>query len=89
MKKSSQFFGTQAYERLSPWLSSLLAADLGNTCYCYHNDIFDRDRSITEQMVRRAENSGFTALVLTVDTPTFGNRYADTRNKFSLPSHLK
>ena len=56
---------------------------------CYHNDIFDRDRSITEQMVRRAENSGFTALVLTVDTPTFGNRYADTRNKFSLPSHLK
>ena len=39
-------------------------------------------------MIRRAEAAGFSALVLTVDAPFFGQRLADTRNKFSLPPHL-
>ena len=39
-------------------------------------------------MIRRAESAGFSALVLTVDAPFFGQRLADTRNKFSLPNHL-
>ena len=40
-------------------------------------------------MVRRAETSGFKAIVLTVDAPYFGRRLADVRNKFKLPLHLK
>ncbi|KAB7500165.1 Peroxisomal (S)-2-hydroxy-acid oxidase GLO1 [Armadillidium nasatum] len=48
-----------------------------------------KDRAITKQLVKRAEKAGFKALVLTVDAPNFGIRYADVRNKFSLPPHLR
>lgn len=37
----------------------------------------------------RAEKAGFKAIALTVDTPLFGLRRADVRNKFALPGHLK
>ncbi|XP_023289079.1 peroxisomal (S)-2-hydroxy-acid oxidase GLO3-like [Orussus abietinus] len=47
------------------------------------------DRNITLNLVQRAENAGFKALVLTVDAPLFGDRRADIRNKFTLPSHLR
>ena len=48
-----------------------------------------RERDVTRQLVRRAEACGFKALILTVDTPFFGKRLADNRNKFKLPPHLK
>ncbi|XP_076339475.1 2-Hydroxyacid oxidase 1-like isoform X2 [Tachypleus tridentatus] len=48
-----------------------------------------RDRKVTEELVRRAENAGYRALVLTIDTPMFGLRLPDARNKFSLPRHLR
>lgn len=47
------------------------------------------DREVTKSLVKRAENAGFKALVLTVDTPMFGLRLADMKNKFNLPPHLK
>lgn len=47
-----------------------------------------RDRKLTESLVRRAEQAGYKAIVLTVDAPMFGLRRADMRNKFSLPPHL-
>jgi len=40
-------------------------------------------------LVKRAEKAGYKALVLTVDTPFFGLRNADIRNKFKLPPHLR
>ena len=43
---------------------------------------------ITKSMIRRAENSGFSAIVLTVDCQVFGQLLANVRNQFSLPSHL-
>ncbi|MBC8099615.1 MAG: alpha-hydroxy-acid oxidizing protein, partial [Armatimonadetes bacterium] len=43
-----------------------------------------KDRGITRQLVARAEAAGYQALALTVDTPTFGRRYADVRNHFHL-----
>lgn len=46
-------------------------------------------REVTRQLVLRAEKAGFKAIVLTVDTPVFGLRRADVRNKFVLPKHLK
>ena len=48
-----------------------------------------RERDITVQLIRRAEKCGYKALILTVDTPFFGKRLADNRNKFKLPPHLK
>lgn len=43
------------------------------------------DRSIAEQMVRRAAAARFEALVLTVDVPVSGMRERDVRNGFKLP----
>ena len=37
----------------------------------------------------RAEQSGYKAIVLTVDTPLLGHREPDVRNRFGLPEHLK
>ncbi|XP_014488456.1 PREDICTED: peroxisomal (S)-2-hydroxy-acid oxidase GLO1 isoform X3 [Dinoponera quadriceps] len=48
-----------------------------------------RDRNVTLNLIKRAERSGFKALVLTVDAPLFGDRRADVRNNFMLPSHLR
>ncbi|MFI9235853.1 alpha-hydroxy acid oxidase [Streptomyces sp. NPDC053079] len=47
--------------------------------YCF------RDRHLTQMLVHRAQQAGYTALVLTVDTPVLGRRYRDARNAFALP----
>jgi (S)-2-hydroxy-acid oxidase len=47
-----------------------------------------KDRTITLNLIRRAEETGYLALALTVDTPLLGRREPDIRNKFQLPSHL-
>ncbi|NWF67664.1 MAG: alpha-hydroxy-acid oxidizing protein [Chloroflexi bacterium] len=44
-----------------------------------------QSRTATEQMVALAEAAGYSALVLTVDTPVLGRREADIRNRFHLP----
>lgn len=44
-----------------------------------------RDRGLTESLVRRSEDAGYEALVVTVDAPVLGTREADVRNRFSLP----
>jgi (S)-2-hydroxy-acid oxidase len=46
-------------------------------------------RSLTIDLVKRAEKNGFKALVLTVDASVFGKRYADVKNNFQLPPHLR
>jgi len=47
-----------------------------------------RDRAVTKDLVQRAEASGYTALVLTVDAPRLGRRERDARNQFRLPPHV-
>jgi 4-hydroxymandelate oxidase len=47
------------------------------------------DLGFTEQLVRRAEAAGCTALVVSVDSPVFGRRERDLRNGFlDLPSGM-
>ncbi|XP_023953948.2 2-Hydroxyacid oxidase 1-like [Bicyclus anynana] len=48
-----------------------------------------KDREMTRKFVSRAEQAGYKALVLTVDTPVFATRRSDVRNNFALPSHLR
>lgn len=48
-----------------------------------------KNRDLTRQLVQRAERAGYRALVLTVDTPLFGQRFSMERNPFHLPAHLK
>lgn len=44
---------------------------------------------ITENLIKRAENAGFEALVITVDVPVLGMRRTDAKNKFVLPKTLQ
>jgi len=46
-------------------------------------------RVMAEKLVRRAQAAGYTALVLTVDAPVYGNRETDVRNGFGLPAGLR
>ena len=44
-----------------------------------------RDRGLVAEMVQRAADADYEALVLTVDTAVFGRRERDVRRGFSLP----
>jgi L-lactate dehydrogenase (cytochrome) len=47
-----------------------------------------RDRGLTRELLRRARESGYRVLVLTVDTPVTGLRVRDYHNGFTLPPRL-
>ncbi len=56
---------------------------------CWFQMYLQPDRSMTEELVRRAEDAGCKALVLTVDSAVFGRRDRDVRNGFrDLPAGL-
>src|SRR5579885_1409203 len=44
-----------------------------------------RDAAVTRELVAQARECGFTALLLTVDTPVLGRRERDHRTGFTLP----
>jgi 4-hydroxymandelate oxidase len=48
-----------------------------------------RDLGVTRALVDRARDNGFTALVLTVDTPVLGRRERDVRSAFTIPPDLE
>ncbi len=47
-----------------------------------------KDRSATAELVKRAEESGYKAITVTVDAPILGTRERDVRNDFRLPDGL-
>jgi isopentenyl diphosphate isomerase/L-lactate dehydrogenase-like FMN-dependent dehydrogenase len=50
--------------------------------YCF------RDRAVTDALVAEAVDSGFEAIVLTVDAPTAGKRERDLRTGFTVPPEV-
>lgn len=48
-----------------------------------------RDRGLLKDFMSRARNSGYTALCLTVDFPTAGQRERDLRNGFTVPPEIR
>ena len=48
-----------------------------------------RDRGWTQDLVERAVEAGYRALVLTVDAPVLGHRRRDERNRFTLPDGME
>lgn len=46
-------------------------------------------KGISESLIKRAEDAGFEALVITVDVPVLGLRRTDAKNKFVLPTNLQ
>ena len=47
-----------------------------------------RDRGLVKEMIERAAEAGFTALMLTVDTAVFGRRDRDVRRGFTFPPQI-
>lgn len=47
-----------------------------------------RDRALVRDMLARAQNHGYTAIMLTVDTAVLGRRERDVRRGFTLPPTL-
>ena len=47
-----------------------------------------KNRSLTEQLIRRAEKAQYKALLITVGVPISGKRERDLRNQFKLPAEL-
>lgn len=47
-----------------------------------------RDRTAGEDLMKRAKEAGYEALILTVDAPVAGARLRDTRNGFTIPPTL-
>jgi (S)-mandelate dehydrogenase len=47
-----------------------------------------QDRRIAQDLMRRAETAGYTALMLTVDTAVHGKRDHDSRNGFRMPLRI-
>ena len=48
-----------------------------------------KERNVTMELLRRAEASGYTALILTVDQPLLRLPRSYNRSQFKLPVHLK
>jgi len=48
-----------------------------------------RDEGVTRDLIARARDSGYTALLLTVDAPVRGNRERDLRTRFALPPDIQ
>ena len=49
----------------------------------------EKDRDLTEQLVRKCEQAGYKALVVTTDRPRLGPRLRTVRNGFKLPQYVK
>jgi isopentenyl diphosphate isomerase/L-lactate dehydrogenase-like FMN-dependent dehydrogenase len=47
-----------------------------------------RDEGVSRDLVAQARDSGFTALVLTIDAPVRGNRERDARTAFQVPPEI-
>src|SRR5690349_7422083 len=48
-----------------------------------------RDPGVTRELIANAVDAGFTALVLTVDTPLLGRRERDFRTGFTIPPEIE
>lgn len=63
-------------------------ADVSNFPMWFQLYVF-KDREVTKQLIQRAENAGYRAIVVTVDVPAMGMRQRDITNKFCLPSNVE
>jgi len=76
---------------LSTWASTSIeevAQANGSGLRWFQLYIF-KDKSLTMDLVQRAEQAGYKALVITVDAPLTGKRLVNLRNRYELPNHLK
>ncbi|KAH0935195.1 hypothetical protein HID58_012312 [Brassica napus] len=90
MQKMAHPDGIHYLHGLRVVLRKLLPQDLG---FAFSNSMLlliqvYKDRNVVRQLVKRAEEAGFKAIALTVDTPRLGRRESDIKNRFALPRGL-
>lgn len=73
---------------LSTWPIEEIAAASAGAPLWFQLYVF-RDRSITEELVRRAEAAGCRAICVTASVPVQGNRERDAHNGFRLPDGIE
>ena len=71
--------------------ASVTLEEIANHAHCplWFQLYIQPDRAFTEQLIRRAENAGYRALVVTVDAPVSGIRNHEQRTGFSLPAGIE
>ena len=73
-------------------MASATIEDIANTApnglHWFQMYIF-QDREFTKSLIKRAEDSGYKAIVFTVDAIIHGRRWRDLRNQAVLVPHLK
>ncbi|XP_038187740.1 hydroxyacid oxidase 1 isoform X2 [Arvicola amphibius] len=76
---------------LSSWATSSIeeVAEAGPEALRWMQLYIYKDREVSRQLVKRAEQMGYKAIFVTVDTPYLGNRFDDVRNRFKLPPQLR
>lgn len=74
---------------LSSWATSTIEEVAGSGGVLWMQLYIYKDRELTLSLVRRAEEMGYKAIFVTVDTPYLGRRWDDMRNHFKLPPHLR
>uniref|UniRef100_L2FS58 Fmn-dependent dehydrogenase family protein n=1 Tax=Colletotrichum fructicola (strain Nara gc5) TaxID=1213859 RepID=L2FS58_COLFN len=80
----------------SPAATHKLAHPEGASCRCgWHPDgtlcichFILKNRDITRQILQRAEQAGYKAVMMTVDAPMLGRRLNEYRNAFGLPEGM-
>ncbi|PVZ96909.1 hypothetical protein BB558_007163 [Smittium angustum] len=78
---------TTSLEEVSESVQSLVAE--GHKSVRWFQLYVYKEKEKTIALIRRAERAGFTAILITVDTPFTGRRLANIRNAFKMPTHLK
>ena len=63
-------------------------ANAAKNCPRWFQLYFNKDPEVNKQLLSRAEKSGHSAIVLTVDLPVLGIRDRNVRNTFALPKDL-
>jgi (S)-2-hydroxy-acid oxidase/4-hydroxymandelate oxidase len=64
-----------------------VARDSGNENLWFQTYIF-KDRELTKELIRRAEKSGYKAIVVSLGCPVTGKREKNLVNRFALPEHV-
>ncbi|XP_037523417.1 uncharacterized protein LOC119400448 [Rhipicephalus sanguineus] len=57
-------------------------------CLLWFQTYLFRDRSLTEWLVKRAAKAGYSAIVLTADSPVVGHKLGPVKNRFELPPNV-
>ncbi len=64
-------------------------AAAASDAHCWYQIYVFKDRAITRALIDQAVEAGFSALVLTVDTPYLGRRERDLRTGFRVPAEIR